>query len=276
MQVSIIRMLPLTLSRVAVLGSALALAASPVIFASIVPPGFPALPREFKPAALSPREPEIRIDYPGSAAAHGVTQGKAVISVLVGADGKPIDLVAVQYSDKAFADALLDHARYLRYAPGDWQGTAVASRFELGYQFESASTAVNLMEASRLRMDLAPAKPAYAPVSESKLDQPLEFTNVALPKVPVAYAPPNDEPVKVYVTFYVDEEGKVRAPNVESAASPLLFPGAIKAVRTWTFTPPTVQGKPVLVFAGRSVGFVPRTPAAAALPKTSSEPGRQP
>lgn len=269
-------MRPLPLSCVAALCAALAIQASSATIASVVPPGFPALPKEFKPAALSPREPEIKIDYPGSAAAHGVTQGKAVISVLVGADGKPIDMVAIQYSDKAFADALLDHARYLRYAPGDWQGTAVASRFELGYQFESASTSVNMMEASRLRMDLAPAKPAYSPVSESKLDQPLEFTNVALPKVPVAYAPSSDEPVKVFVTFYVDEEGKVRAPNVESAASPLLFPGAIKAVRTWTFTPPTVKGKPVLVFAGRSVGFVPRTPAAAALPETSSTPARQP
>jgi outer membrane biosynthesis protein TonB len=115
----------------------------------------------------------------------------------------------------------------------------------------------NPLDAARLRNDKQRGTAlAYSAVTASKLDHGLEFTNAVLPLLPANYPAADGRPVKVFVTFYVDEQGKVRVPNVESAAAPQLIPGAIHAVLQWSFKPPVMNGKPVLVFAGRSVGFV--------------------
>ena len=48
----------------------------------------------------------------------------------------------------------------------------------------------------------------------------------------------------------------MRLPSVESAASALLIPNAVKAVGHWEFKPPTLRGQPVLVFTMWSIKFV--------------------
>lgn len=220
--------------------------------------------REYTPAALGPREPQLRIDFPGGATARGIPQGSAVVAVLVDADGKAAEFQLIGYTDKAFGTALLEHARTRTFQPARYKGVAVPGRFDLGYRFESANTALNPMEASRQRFNQAGGALEYTAVPESKLDRPLEFANVALPRLPEGYDARGRQRVAVSVTFYVDEAGQVRAPTVQSADSARLFAPAIASVRQWSFKPPTVGGKPALVFAGRAVVFLPREPDPAA------------
>jgi hypothetical protein len=228
---------------------------------------FPPLsPRDYKPSALGPREPELRIDFPGAATARGIPKGSAVVAVLVDADGKPAEFQLIGYTDKAFGAALLEHARSRTYQPAKFKGTAVPGRFDLGYRFESPNAALNPMEASRQRFNQAGGTLEYTAVPESKLDHPLEFANVALPRLPAGYDPHGRPRVAVSVTFYVDESGQVRVPTIQSADSATLFAPAIAAVRQWSFKPPTLGGKPVLVFAGRAVVFLPREAAAESAP----------
>jgi len=54
----------------------------------------------------------------------------------------------------------------------------------------------------------------------------------------------------VVVSLYIDEEGRVRAPRVDSSPSPLLVRNALLASHYWQFKPPTVKGRPALVYAG--------------------------
>lgn len=228
---------------------------------------FPPLAKaDFAPAALGPREPELRVDFPGAAAARGVPKGSAVVAVLVDADGRAADFQLIGYTDKAFGTALLEHARMLAYQPAKFKGARVPARYDVGYRFESASTALNPLEASRQKFNQAGGKLTYSAVPESRLDAPLEFTNASLPRVPAGYSASGDKPVNVSVTFYVDEEGKVHVPSVQSADSPKLFAPAIHAVMQWSFKPPMAGGKPALVYAGRSVVFLAQaeTPAAPA------------
>ena len=100
--------------------------------------------------------------------------------------------------------------------------------------------------------------------------------NAALPQLPEGFSATEQNPVKVFVTFYVDEDGHVRAPNVESAAVPQLIPGAIAAVQQWSFKHPQAKGKPALVFVGRAIRFVPRQSARVegGQPHTFTPPGR--
>lgn len=236
------------------------LAVGMVTAATENPPGFPRLTApDYTPAAVSAREPMVLIDYPGGALTKGLGTGNAVVSILVGADGKALDSLVIGYSAEPFGTALMDRVPVLSLQPAMFKGAAVPGRFEFGYSFESRRIEMTpAQKAEHMLTDGRGDRLSYHAVAERTLDHPLELTNPTLPRIPVDFTPPNDEPVRVYVTFYVDEQGNARVPNVESACSPKLFPGAVKAVRLWKFTPPTVNGKPVLVLAGRSVGFVPR------------------
>jgi hypothetical protein len=224
------------------------------------PPGFPPFSAaEFEPARLSPKEPEVVIEFPGGATTRGIAIGTAAVSVLVDADGSATDFLVIGCTDLAFGTKLLEHANLLKYQAAKFKGVAVPARFELAYEFKSFSTAVNAMDAARQRMEkTAGVKLVYKPVMEKQLDHPLEITNAALPQLPEGFTATEKNPVKVFVTFYIDEYGHVRVPNVESASSPELMPGAISAISRWSFKPPQVKGKPALVFVGRSIRFVPR------------------
>jgi len=226
------------------------------------PPGFPAFAAgEFTPAGLGPREPEVVVEFPGSAATRGVPTGSAMVSVLVDAAGRAEDLLVTGCTDLAFGKALLEEARTLRYQAAKFRGVPVPARFELGYKFVAQRIAGNPMDAARLKADKT-GKPvlAYTAVPAGKLDRRLESTHAVLPELPADYRAADGAAVKVFVTFYVDEDGKVRVPNVESAASPALVAAAIQAVRQWSFKPPQAKGRPALVFTGSAVSFVPRGP----------------
>lgn len=230
------------------------------ILAGVNPPGYPPFAAgDYVAAGLGPREPEVVVEFPGSAATRGVPKGNAVVSVLIDVEGKGADFLVIGCTDLAFGKALLEEAKTLRYQAAKFRGVPVPARFEVGYNFEANSIAGNPMDGARLRADkLGRPVLVYSAVPVSKLDHGLEPTNAALPEMPADYQAADSQPVKVFVTFYVDEQGKVRAPNVESAASPALIAGAIKAVLQWSFKPPLAKGQPVLVFTGRPVGFVPR------------------
>jgi outer membrane biosynthesis protein TonB len=78
---------------------------------------------------------------------------------------------------------------------------------------------------------------------------------VKIPVLPSSLAKRDKRPVRVLVSFYVDEQGRVRLPEVESALEPELVIHAVNALYQWAFQPPTIKSKPVLVRAMRAVTF---------------------
>ena len=227
------------------------------------PPGFPPFAKgEFTPADLGPKEPDLLIDFPGAAANRGIAKGSAVVNVLVDSDGKATDYLVIGCTDLSFGRKLLDQAKGISFQAAKFKGVAVPSRYRLGYTFNSKSAAINPMEAARNRMEeTTGVKLVYSAVAEKDIDGNLEFLNVALPELPEGYPVTGKDPIKVFVTFYIDEDGHARVPNVESAAAPELIPGAIAAVRQWSFKPVKAKGKPALVFTGRPVRFMPHVAA---------------
>ncbi len=249
-----------------VLISLVCLLASQGTTAGLNPPGFPPFPAgHYQPAGLGPKVAKLYITTPGSAANRGIMNGSAVVSVSIDAEGKATDYLVIGYTDQVFGPALLDEAKTLTYQPAKLNGVPVPARYDLGYVFAPNLTRVevNVQDAARLRSDKNHPTPlAYSAAAEKNLDHPLELTNAALPRLPDGFQSADKKEIKVFITFYIDEKGRVRAPNVESAASPELIPRAIEAMLLWSFKPPLVNGQPALVFTGRSLRFVPRdTPA---------------
>ena len=209
---------------------------------------------------FSPHAPPIDMNFPGQAYNDGVTEGIATVGVELDAAGHPGDFLLIRYTKRYFGDALLREARRQEYAPRQVQGTAVPGRFNFGTRFSPKivlqMNSFNAIEERNQEIEGGP-RFIYEPHLEKELDGdglvPVAST-VAF--IPDGYQPPPGKAVKAIVSFYVDETGRVRLPNVESAASPVLIPNAIKAVSHWSFEPPTVKGKPVLVFTLWSVSYI--------------------
>jgi hypothetical protein len=224
---------------------------------------FPPLSQQkhYRPATLGSHD-YLQVEFPGGAASRGNEAGYAMVSVLIDAKGDAIEFFTVGYTDRAFGKALSDKGTTFKYVPAKYNGVNVPSRFNLQYTFKNGNSESSSMDVAGRGVGLfggaVQQSLLYSAVTEDALDKPLEFTDVSLPRVPVDFKIRDDQPLRVYVSFYVDETGHVHVPNVESAAAPELIAPAIKAVRLWTFQPPLSKGKPALVFAARPVVFVPR------------------
>ncbi len=213
---------------------------------------------EIVPAGITTSEPPLDLAYPGSAYTAGVSKGYATVGVMLDANGRATDFLLIAYSQPYFGDALLRKARKLTYAPLRAKGTAVPSRYLVGYTFyPDAPVIMNASTALRHRIEEISGRPyfAYSPHLQSELDTPLEVIESAVPLFPGGFAREPGKVVEVAVSFYVDETGRLRLPNVDATASPLLVPNAIEALRQWRFKPPTIRGKPVLAYARTLVRF---------------------
>ena len=223
--------------------------------AAKLPNGFAPL-QDYTPADLGPKETQFEVIFPAAARGRTVMQGIARVAVLVDESGKPMDFLITAHDHPSFGDALLDELKHRTFRPAMLKGTAIPGRTEVSYRFEQSAgvSALDEMAINTKRGD----QPAYAAQPEGSLDQPLELTGAVLPTIPpeLAGEAKAGKPVRVYVTFYVDEKGHVKIPQAESAASPLLVRPALRAIYKWTFKPPTMKGKPVLAFAGRPVRFL--------------------
>jgi hypothetical protein len=226
----------------------------------------PFLKTEVVSPDFSDRTPPIDMLYPGKAYNEGVSEGNATVGVMLDAEGQPTDFLLIRYTKRYFGDALLREAHRQEFKARRVKGVAVPGRFNFGTRFTPTAvmqmTSFNAIEERDIEIEGGP-RAIYEPHLEREIDNGgLELTHATIALIPDAYEAPKGKAVKAFVSFYVDEQGHVRLPNVEGAASVLLIPNAIKAVQHWEFKPPTLKGKPVLVFALWSVAFERFNPTA--------------
>jgi hypothetical protein len=215
----------------------------------ITPPNFPA------------NDPNIDVQFPGRAVYEGVAVGRATVGVLLDETGRPLDFLLIRFTRDYFGKALLAEAKDREYTPKRLKGVPIPATFVFSYHFEPPAGLTNIssFEAAERRLEEVGggARYAYEPHREETLDGGgLVPTQLSIPVLPAGHAS-RGAPVKALVSFYVDEQGRVRLPNVESDLPPELVAPAIHALRQWAFKPPTIKSKPVLVRAMRALTFRP-------------------
>jgi len=220
---------------------------------------FPAK-EELKAPDFSARDPFLKVQFPGQAAHEGVATGRATVGVFVDATGQPKDFLLIRCTKDYFGAALLAEAKLREFTPKQLRGAAIPSTFTFSYAFEpppGMNAISNFEAASRRTEDIqGGAKYVYRPRNETELDGgQLVPTRVAVPMLPRALVPKDGKPVRALVSFYVDEQGRVRLPNVESDLSPQFITAAVAAVQQWAFKPPVAKGRPVLVYTMRALTF---------------------
>jgi hypothetical protein len=203
---------------------------------------------------------QLNITYPGKAFTAGVPAGRATVAVLLDQEGQPVDYLVVRYTQPFFAEALLEEARTRKYAPKQLRNTAVPGTFHFSYEFESPNGLGNIngFDAVNRRMEVVSGGPKliYEPHNEMEIDGgQLQPIHIEVPAFPAGFPVPAGKTVRLLASFYVDETGHARLPNVESSLPPSLVPRAVEALRHWTFQPPTLHGVPVLVRTMRAVTF---------------------
>jgi len=215
-------------------------------------------PRSFARAeltepAIAKSEPVPDIPFPGSAYSRGLVSGRAVVSVLLDASGRPQDQVVIATTDQVFSEALLAFTRQTKYQARTVRGVPVASRFDVAYDFLPHGPVLSdsMAAAERKLRDGAGQQYLFEPIYEEKLDAPLEWVQSSIAYFPKGYKLPDGASPEVVVSFLVDESGRVRAPQVEYAADPALVENATRAALLWSFREPRAKGKPCLVYALR-------------------------
>ena len=197
--------------------------------------------------------------YPGALTLAGITRGSAVVALSIDAEGKVQDSLVLAYTQPQFARAVSEVVNLWTFVPARLDGAAVPVQTELRFDFTLEGAVITANITNHFLFDgfehAGDNAVTYQPGRADQLDSsPVKLSGSA-PKYP-ANAAKEGVRGKVHVRFYIDENGDVRMPAIESAGEhPYLAEQAVTAIRQWKFAPPTSKGRPVLVAAAQEFDF---------------------
>lgn len=199
------------------------------------------------------KEPEM----PAILLHNGLREGRVIVAVGVGADGRLTDSLVLAASHKELIQPTVEALKEWQFKPARRDGQPIAAQQELTINIYMTGAMV-----SRTNMELvqdlfeqnAGRRYDYQMCSAREVDVPLTAINQVNPKY-AGEAQRLGVGGKVRVHFYVDEQGGVRMPAVVAETHPYLSAAAVEAMRNWKFAPPTRRGRPVLVAAVQEFDF---------------------
>ncbi len=190
----------------------------------------------------------VEPDFPAMARLEGLGEGHVALAVGRSAAGEPTDILVLHATDPRFADAAVHAARQWRFQPSTDPADLVTRTVRIGFRlngvvvypfgkrhFEEARDAVS---------DVKLREPVRVPQLQSlaqapkALAQPMPAYPAALQNTAIAGS--------AAVRFYVDEEGRVRLPEVIEATRPEFAAAALAAVAQWRYEPPQQRGRNIV------------------------------
>ena len=206
--------------------------------------------------------------YPQSLVTVGIRSGAASIAVAVDEKGMMTDYLVTAYSHPAFAESAVAALRKWTFEPMRIHGTPSSSKTDLTFNFEVDGVVVVSMNAldspELIWFKIAPNSLAYRACTPAQLSRAPSPTKVVRPHYPADLAR-SSRGGRVFVDFYIDEQGHVRMPSVSREAyetSGVLASIAVSTLSQWEFEPPVANGRNVLVRAQQAFDFKPGEPEA--------------
>jgi TonB family protein len=197
--------------------------------------------------------PEMLLD-------RGVRYGMASLIVAVNASGELTDVLVTAYSHEPFAREAQRVARQWKFEPALERGQPVGALVNIDFSFEVRGVLV----IDRKDIDVEHREsewsdqPVYQPMAAHQLDAVPRPVKVVAPTYPQEWAEQGIAGL-LTVDFYIDESGRPRMATCAPGSDPQLAGIALAAVEQWQFSPPTAQGKPVLVHARQQFSFGRKT-----------------
>lgn len=209
----------------------------------------------------TPPKVKIAVDpvYPFELAREGLA-GSAKVEVLIGPDGKVMDVVVAEASAPEFGLSLKAALQEWTFDPARKDGKPTGALIKHEHKFSvNVFTDDHLDAASRRITDELDHAPSDI-VESSALDAPIAPLYQAQPVYPRKQleASARDD---VIVDFYIDHDGVVRLPHATAFHDEALAWAAATAVSRWRYEKPLHNGKPVDVHARVKLRFEPPAPA---------------
>jgi TonB family protein len=206
----------------------------------------------------------VEPEYPAKYRNTTTNEGYAQAQLLVAADGRIVECFVSAYSHPEFA-ASVEHAVqswvFRAADPGD--AGALPQRFNVRISFRSEGMTIVQGDFQQTVKAFLGQKDADSEVDVCKLrdlDTTPEPVNLVVPAYPEELKKQKIEGGAA-ISFFIDEQGRVRVPSVAGSTRPEFAAAALEAVGKWTFVPPLRKGQPTRVFAVQEFSFTPATEA---------------
>ena len=189
----------------------------------------------------------------------GVTEGTVVIAIDLSETGQITDHLVLGSTHPALVDPCVDALKSWKFTPARLNGSPVPVQSELTVNYSAQGVVISRPAVLDLDQQMQRVF-GYKFVSRRRATHELDHAVAPVSVVAPRYAiQAEKDGVKgqVRVHFYIDEKGSVRLPAIEGEAHPYLSSQALAAVREWRFSPPTSNGKPVLVAVRQDFQFSP-------------------
>lgn len=199
----------------------------------------------------------VEPDFPDMARLEGIGEGRVALAVGRTAAGEPTDILVLSATDSRFATAAVEAAREWRFTPTADPAELVPRTVRIGFRLSGVIVYPFGKKHIEEVLDAA---------SDTKLREPIRVPRVqSLARAPKPLA----QPMPVYpaklqskavegsaaVRFYVDEEGRVRLPEVIEATTPEFAEAALTAVAQWRYEPPQHGGRTIVASDNWSFQF---------------------
>ena len=198
--------------------------------------------------------------FPVTLSMQGVEKGSATLLLVIDKSGQLTDHLLIEASHPYFGAAVTKVLPSWDFSSFTIDGQSVNSVRRLEVEFESSGSIISLTPSLALEAlmpgvgRLNQKRQAYSVSSLRELDQLPTPTKVVEPYLYRSEGEKNHG-LRVVFHFFIDQEGRVRIPIADESAlaevDELLLEAVHKALVQWEFTPPTINGKPVVVRAAQ-------------------------
>jgi hypothetical protein len=195
--------------------------------------------------------------FPPGLAARGVTQGSASFLLLVNRDGELADYLMLEASHLDVGKSVARALPEWKFRPTIIEGAAVNAISRITINLRSGGS-VAMLSVSDDVQNVFPGRgklvgegqSAYRVAAMEDLDYLPELVHVVPPPSP-APGLIGAESVTVMFGLFIDPKGRVRIPVLQDAGGGLVDLSVLAATQEallqWRFTPPVIEGQPVMV-----------------------------
>lgn len=186
--------------------------------------------------------------FPDAARLDGLATGHVTLAISRDAQGVPSDVLVLAATHPTMADAAVAAVREWRFTPSDNPADLAARTVRIGFKlrgvvyFPFGKNHVVEPETEVSVLDLS--QPVKVPRVQSLAQRPKALAQ-PMPDYPAALRSRSLEGTAT-VRFYVDEEGRVRLPELIEATSPEFAEAALAAVARWRYEPPQEGGRRIV------------------------------
>jgi TonB family protein len=186
--------------------------------------------------------------FPSAALADGIAEGHVTFAIGRTPGGEPGDVLVLEATHAGMADATLEAVREWRFQPTTDPTELEPRVVRVGFRLQGVVVYPFGKDTSQMSERDAAMLPRTQPVSVPRVQNLAATPRMLVKPMPAYPAGLRSKPLEgtAAVKFFVDEEGRVRLPQVLEASTPEFGEAAKAAVAEWRYEPPCDGGRPVV------------------------------